>query len=164
MRPSIYLDATIAKRLEQLRRSGKKAALAAAKTEEIIARLQAGGEIAQQAGTVTKHGELRIKGVVKYDLGSGYRLVALRQKLRIFLLYVGSHDGCHRWIENNRELVIEQIENRCTRLTTAAVEGCTGSSADTTLPGMEALEDDPLGHVSERDLRQIFCGLVQGAA
>lgn len=164
MRPSLYLDAAIAKRLEQLRRSGKKAALAAAKTEEIIVRLKAGGEIAQQAGTVTKHGELRIKGVVKYDLGSGYRLVALRQKFRIFLLYVGSHDDCHRWIENNRDLGLEQIENRCTRLITAAVEGCTGGSADAALPGMEELEDDPLGHVSERDLRQIFCGLAQGDA
>jgi hypothetical protein len=153
----IYLDSRIRKRLELLRRSGKKAALAAEKVEEIITRLQSGEDLPAEAGTVTKHGELRIKGVMKYDLGSGYRLVALKQDGRFFLLFVGSHDDSHRWIENNRELSIDLLEQRCTALPvhSACLEM---DMNDKTTPIME--DDDPLDQVSEQDLRRIFCGLI----
>jgi len=160
MLQSIYLDPAVIKRLEVLRRSGKKAALAAAKTEEIISRLQSGGELPDQAGTVTKHGEQRIRGVMKYDLGSGYRLVTYKQRLGIFLLYVGSHDDCHRWIENNRELAIDQIEKRCTKLTVEPEELTSDSAEDLPRTMTEEEDDDPLARVNERDLRHIFRGLV----
>jgi hypothetical protein len=155
----IYLDSRIRKRLELLQRSGKKAALAAGKVEEIITRLQSGGDLPSQAGTVTKHGELRIKGMMKYDLGSGYRLVALKQDDRFFLLYVGSHDDCHRWIENNRELSIGQIEQRCAALP-LQIAGLDMDMNDKRAKIME--DDNPLDQVSEQDLRRIFCGLVDG--
>jgi hypothetical protein len=157
----IYLDSRINKRLELLRRSGKKAALAAGKVEEIIARLQSGEDLPAQAGTVTKHGELRIKGVMKYDLGSGYRMVALKQDGRFFLLFVGGHDDCHRWIENNRELSIEQIEQRCAMLPVQT--GClnTDMTDDRVHLMMDDEEYNPLDQVSEQDLRRIFCGLVE---
>jgi hypothetical protein len=157
----IYLDSRIRKRLELLWRSGKKAALAAGKVEEIITRLQSGEDLPAQAGSVTRHGELRIKGVMKYDLGSGYRLVAYEQGGRFFLLFVGSHDDCHRWIENNRELSIDQIEQRCAALpvqTGSVCEETTGEAGPFT---MDDYDDDPLDQVSEQDLRRIFCGLVE---
>jgi hypothetical protein len=155
------MDPRINKRLELLRRSGKKAALAADKTDEIISRLQSGGDLPTQAGTVTKHGELRIKGVMKYDLGSGYRLVTLNQEVRIFLLFVGSHDDCHRWIENNRELSIEQIEQRCAVLPVRIGAMDAGLNGETAQMLMDTEDDNPLDRVSERDLRRIFCGLVE---
>ncbi len=161
MLQSIYLDPGITKRLELLRRSGKKAALAATKTEEIIARLKSGGELPDQAGTVTKHGEQRIRGVVKYNLGSGYRLVTYRQKMSVFLLYVGTHDDCHRWIENNRELAIDPVRERCTRLNVAFEDDAPSDGQDDAPAMMEEEDDDPLARVSERDLRQIFRGLVE---
>lgn len=158
----VYLDPRIHKNLELLNRSGKKAALAADKAEEIITRLQAGGVIPERVGTVTKHGELRIKGVMKYDLGSGYRLITYKNGQRLFLLYVGSHDDCHRWIENNRELTTEQIQERCVMLPVNESEcGCIEIVDETEL---EEEEFDPLASVSERDLRQVFCGLVSPTA
>jgi hypothetical protein len=157
----IYMDPKINKRLELLRRSGKKAALAADKTDEIIARLQSGGDLPIMAGTVTKHGEVRIKGVMKYDLGSGYRLVSLKQEERLFLLFVGSHDDCHRWIENNRELSIEQIEQRCNLLPVRVDTMDSGLNDETAQMLMDTENDNPLDRVSEQDLRRIFCGLVE---
>jgi hypothetical protein len=154
----IHLDPRVDKRLEVLRRSGKKAALAAARAEEIIARLCSGGVIPDRVGTVTKHGELRIKGVMKYDLGSGYRLVTFKHGNRLFLLYVGTHDDCHRWIENNRELTVRQIQERCTLLPIDA--GSTDSNLDENATGFEEEDFDPLASVNERDLRLVFCGLV----
>ncbi len=157
----LYVDSRLHKLLGLLQRSGKKAALAASKVEDIIARLQSGEDLPDQAGTVTKHGELRIRGVMKYDLGSGYRLVAFKQAGRFFLLFVGSHDDCHRWIENNRELSIDQIKQRC-----AAVPFQTGGlntkmTDDSMQFKMDDEEYNPLDQVSEQDLRRIFCGLVE---
>jgi hypothetical protein len=157
----IYMDTKLHKRLELLRRSGKKAALAADKVEEIIARLKSGEDLPAQAGTVTKHGELRIKGVMKYNLGSGYRLVTFMQDNRIFLLFVGSHDDCHRWIENNRELSIGQIEQRCAVLPVQVDVMDAGFNDETSEMFMNTEDDNPLNRVSEQDLRRIFCGLVE---
>lgn len=155
----IHLDPRVEKRLETLRRSGKKAALAADKAEEIISRLQSGGVIPDKVGTVTKHGELRIKGVMKYDLGSGYRLVTYKNGDELFLLYVGTHDDCHRWIENNRELTVDQIEERCILL--PIMKGAADACPEKTVEIDEDDEFDPLSHATEKDLRQVFCGLVE---
>ncbi len=154
----IHLDPRVEKCLETLRRSGKKAALAAAKAAEIIERLRNGGVIPDRVGTVTKHGELRIKGVMKYDLGSGYRLITYKQGPRFFLLYAGSHDDCHRWIENNRELTVDQILERCVVLPTQLSEAACPTHEDDGHGGEE--EFDPLAEISDRDLRRVFCGLV----
>jgi hypothetical protein len=157
----IHLDPKIDKYLDQLRRSDKKAALAAAKAKEIISRLQSGGVIPTRVGTVTKHGELRIKGVMKYDLGSGYRLVTYKQGDCFFLLYVGSHDDCHRWIENNRELTTEQIRERCIMIPIHPAEN--EAHANHEPECIEEVEFDRLANLTERDLRQVFRGLVEGA-
>jgi len=169
----VYLDSKIEKHLQALRRSDKKAALAATKAEEIIRRLQGGGILPDKirrlqgggilpdkAGNVTKYGEARLKGVIKYDLGSGYRLVAIRHRHKLFLVFVGTHDDCHRWIEKNRKLTVEEIAGRCSLLpalkTEDAPESCDGSR----LPQEE--EYDPLANVSQSVLREVFCGLTGG--
>jgi hypothetical protein len=117
-----------------------------------------------QAGTVTKHGELRIKGVIKYDLGSGYRLVTLKQDGLFFLLFVGSHDDCHRWIENNRELSIEQCVQRCAVLPIRNAGSDARMNDETLQILLDDEDDNPLDRASEQDLRRIFCGLVDGGA
>ena len=156
----VHLDPKINKGLELLRRSGKKASLAAAKAEEIISRLQHERIIPDQAGSITKHGELRIKGVMKYDLGSGYRLITYKNGGRLFLLYVGSHDDCHRWIENNRELTADQVFDRCSKL-----PACPAQSRHARLANNHVSEEedfDPLADATEQELRQVFCGLTGG--
>lgn len=154
----VHLDPKISKNLELLRRSGKKAALAAAKAEEILQRMQQGSLVPDRIGTITKHGELRIKGVMKYDLGSGYRLVTFKHGHRLFLLHVGTHDDCHRWIENNRELTVDQIRERCSELPIHRPEGLQARITEIAIP--EEDDFDPLSTATERDLRQVFCGLV----
>lgn len=154
----VYLDRKFFKGLQQLQRSGKKAALAAARAEDVVARMRSGEIVPDRVGTTTKHGELRIKGVMKYDLGSGYRLVTYKHRRQLYLLYVGSHDDCHRWIENNRELSAEQVKERCTAL---ALEGDALDAAMADVAPDSAEDDyDPLSSVREKDLRVIFSGLV----
>ncbi|MBR9980890.1 MAG: hypothetical protein KFF50_07675 [Desulfatitalea sp.] len=154
----VFLDKKVHKSLEQLRHSGKKAALAASRAEEIVARMRLGEIVPDRVGTMTKHGELRIKGVMKYDLGSGYRLVTYKHRRQLFLLYVGNHDDCHRWIENNRELSAAQVKERCTALAIEVDEQHLATLEDAPEPVQD--DYDPLESLNERDLRAIFSGLV----
>lgn len=158
MLQSLHLDPKIEKRLDVLRRSGKKAALAAAKAEKIIERLKTGGVIPDQVGSVTKHGEMRIKGVMKYNLGSGYRLITFRHDRCLYLLYIGSHDECHRWIENNRELTVDQIRERCAVL--PVIDDGDEIQGEQVADLSEEDSFDPLAAIPEKDLRRIFRGLV----
>jgi hypothetical protein len=153
----IHLDPKVDKCLDTLRRSGKKAGLAAARAEEIIERLTTGGTIPDRVGTVTRHGELRIPGVMKYDLGSGYRLVTFKQGPEFYLLFAGTHDDCHRWIENNRELPLELIKARCRKVPVAKPDHLPvpDKSGDAVQE-----DDDPLATIAERDLRRVFSGLL----
>ncbi|MBT8340593.1 MAG: hypothetical protein HKP58_18765 [Desulfatitalea sp.] len=155
----VHIDAKIEKHLQTLRRSGKKAALAAQRAEAIIERMRASGIIPERVGNITKHGELRIKGVMKYDLGNGYRLITYKQGKRLFVLYAGSHDGCHQWIENNRELTVDQIQERCAELPVCTE---TQEERSETSEAMDTEEmDDLLTELTEKELRRLFCGLVE---
>ncbi len=154
----VYLDHRLEKQMDLLRRSGKKAALAVEKAEEIVTQMSDGQVVANRVGTVTKHGELRIKGVMKYDLGSGYRLITYKHGNCLYLLFAGSHDDCHRWIENNRELTVEQVKERCTMLTTSKRVKEICPNKNQIAPEQE--DFDPLSKATESDLRQVFCGLV----
>lgn len=155
----VHLDPKIEKHLQAMRRAGKRAALAASKAEDIICRLKRGEVMADKVGSVTKHGELRIKGLIKFDLGGGYRLITYKQGQRLFLLYAGSHDDSHRWIENNRELRPEQIEERCIELPVSKTEDESESRDYSGPPKEEGLS--PSIDISQKELRAVFCGLVE---
>ncbi len=158
MPKQVFLDPRIDKHMDRLRRSGRKAAMAALRAGEIISRLRGGEAVLHRVGAVTKHGELRIKGVMKYDLGGGYRLVAYRHGPCFYLLFIGSHDDCNRWIENNRELTPDQIEARCMPLKRRGPVADTDGEVQPL--DVESREQDPLASADERVLRRIFCGLV----
>ena len=157
----LYLDTRVLKQIEVLKRSCKKAALAAACAEKLIAGLEVHGRVPDCAASRTKHGELRIKGVRKYDLGSGYRLITFKQGQRLFLLFAGSHDNCDRWLENNRELPLAQIEARCRHRVVMTQPHGAKKIATPQPPPQQKDRYDPLAAISENDLRRIFSGLAR---
>lgn len=97
----VHQDPRFSKQLDYLRSAGKKAAIAAEKADRIVSDLIQ-GRVPAQTGTLTKYGELRLRNCMKYDLGCGYRLITVRQGHHLCLAYIGTHDACDRWIENNR--------------------------------------------------------------
>ena len=156
-----YLDPKLDKCLASLRRSGKKASLAAERADKIISYLRVGIFPPGQVATVTKHGELRIKGCMKYDLGGGYRLVTLKDSRQIYLLYIGSHDECHRWIENNRDLPLYLIEERSEAVAIRPEcswqdKGSSKKTSENLGPETDELEE----FYEDSELRQIFSGLT----
>ena len=158
---TLYLDAKLDKQLQALRRSDKKAAQAAERAHEIVGKLQAGSLPMAEAGATTKRGEQRLKGCIKYDLGSGYRLVTLKQDRVLYLLYAGSHDSCHRWLENNRELSVADIRrrSRCIRVDTPRTR--TACNNTDNIP-MDCKEADHFSlELDDCQLRTLFSGLIR---
>lgn len=159
---TLFLDAKLDKQLQALDQSDKKAALAAEQARDIIAKLKGGRFSSMEAGNITKHGEQRIKGCIKYNLGSGYRLVTLKQGRDLYLLYAGSHDDCHRWIENNRELPVAEIRRRSRRMMVDKPFPMKAQCTETEEETMDWEDGDSLsGELNDRQLRMLFRGLIE---
>lgn len=159
---TLYLDAKLEKQLSALRRSSKKGALAADEVQDIINRIKAGQHALMETGCQTKHGELRIKGCIKFDLGSGYRLVTVKQGRKLYVLYVGSHDDCHRWIQNNRDLSVAEIQRRSRRIIVSQsnLPEDGGGIYEPMTDEPDAAGDD-LESLDDRQLRILFNGLIR---
>lgn len=93
-------DNDFQKRLDTLQHSGGTASLAAQKAQILLTNIEQNGTI-DGAGKLTKNGEARLKNSVKFDLGNGYRLICTKEKDRLYLRYIGSHDECDRWIKQH---------------------------------------------------------------
>jgi hypothetical protein len=148
--------------IKALRKKGKEGVVLANKARCIIENLASGTD-KQHIDTMvslTKYGEKRIKNCRKYDLGCGYRLITLQRGRTIFIPFLGSHDDCQRWLENNSRLkkvkagkgTIFPIVNNQSR----GSDSCGDQPVD---PSKEEISIN----LSEQDMRLVFCGLVEGA-
>ena len=152
----VYIDPRVSKQLDQLRKFDKKSESISKKAEEIIDRLAA-GEVGDQAGTITRYGEHRIDNCIKYDLPAGYRLVVTWQESQQFVLYIGPHDACQRWIENNKGWKPAFVSNKGKWLSAEKEPSCCESS-DIELSKPENNEES-LTEITEKQLRTIFGAL-----
>ncbi|MCF8127431.1 MAG: hypothetical protein K9N10_02865 [Deltaproteobacteria bacterium] len=155
----IHREASFRRSLEILARGDKAASLAASRAEEIIERLASGDSQAIEIiSRRTKHGELRINGCRKYNLGAGYRLVCVKQDGDLVATYVGSHDDCNRWIENNRGFESERPSLGDSPLISESRES--NDSGDSEGEIREPDYDDILmAKIDQKILRHVFCGL-----
>jgi hypothetical protein len=145
------------KRLDKLRKSGGQAALAEKRAREIIDRfhVDTGKDRAEIHG-LTRNGEARIDHCKKFDLGSGYRLIALEEKGHQVFLFIGTHDQCDRWLNHQKGL---QVETEKQANTSVADDG-NGPLPDPSSTEPEPDYDDLLmERIDEQMLRRIFKGL-----
>lgn len=100
--------------LAKMLRSGGVPQQAARKVREIIGALDLGEARASDVARLTKHGETRIKHCVKFDLPGRHRLICVHHANVFTLLFVGSHDECDRWLDENRGLsfIVDRRTNR----------------------------------------------------
>lgn len=88
--------------LAKMARSGGVPQQAARRVKEIVGALSLGVTGASELGRLTRHGESRIKHCLKMDLPGRHRLVCTHHDDVFTLLFVGSHDECERWLDQNR--------------------------------------------------------------
>ena len=149
------------RQLNRLRRGGKAASLAAHRAEEIIKRLSSKGQIGyEDIHRRTKNGELRLNKSLKYDLGGGYRLICLKQGKHHVLLYIGTHDDCDRWLENNRRF--QFVFNKESREVAfeKAFEKKNKLSEDELEQQVE-YDDILMKKIDDKTLRSVFSGLCK---
>lgn len=158
MRIYIHREASFRKALDALVRGDKAASAAARWAEEIISKLAAGEYLdIELQNRRTYNGELRIGGCRKYNLGGGYRLVCVKQENRLLATFVGSHDDCDRWIENNRGFEKATISGE-TPFLTAEQPAPPDSEADGQESGPD-YDDILLARLDQKTLRRIFNGI-----
>jgi mRNA-degrading endonuclease RelE of RelBE toxin-antitoxin system len=96
----VYKTSFFEKCINNLKEKGGFASDMADKVEKTIKKIIQSKSLS--ARRLTKNGEHRLKGIIKFDLGSGYRLICTVFEETLFLLYIGTHDDCDRWIKRNR--------------------------------------------------------------
>ena len=159
---SIHVSARVKRKLTTLQRTGKPGQALAQKVERIIFDLKSGGGIRPKdtSCAMTKYGEKRIRRCRKFDLGLGYRLIILYRNQEIYLPFLGTHDQCRRWLENNSRLKEVAPGN----WTSARIRPSDQEDAHTSGPNTEPdPEEELMRRLSDQDLRYVFRGLVAGA-
>ncbi|MBA3008274.1 MAG: hypothetical protein KJ900_08830 [Proteobacteria bacterium] len=100
---AIHQTRKFSKRMACMARAGKNERIVADRAKQILIDLQTNPLHEGAECKRTRHGELRLNDCRKYDLSCGFRLIALKRDNRLIFTYIGSHDDCQRWIENNRD-------------------------------------------------------------
>lgn len=161
-------DHDFQKRLDTLKHSGGTASLAAQKAQILLTHIEQNGTI-DGAGKLTKNGEARLKNSVKFDLGNGYRLICTKEKDKLYLRYIGSHDECDRWIKQHaRDIKNVSTPCHCKTLTNTInilLSDYHQRVKDKTEDYQEDYDDQPeylnADKINNRLLSRVFSGLTQ---
>lgn len=160
----LYRTPLFTKGLQQLEKSDKKGALAAARAEEIIRHLTTRGVTSLELKIkLTKHGELRMRNCCKFDLGSGYRLICLKRQDCFFLLYIGSHDECDRWLNNKRgsRLVVDPADFVFAPPLLQADDAVWLDDEQESGKDIDEYEQQLAARLDDKTLRQVFRGICR---
>ena len=153
----IHQTRKFAKRLVAMAKAGKHERIVAERARQILADLHTNPLHEEAECKRTRHGELRLNDCRKYDLSCGFRLIALKRERRLIFTYIGSHDDCQRWIENNRDY---QDEIKSVPVPQVSAEDRHQSEAVIGIgPDNDEDEEDLMVEIDERVLREIFSGL-----
>lgn len=160
----IHQTRRFAKRLVAMAKAGKNERIVAERAQRIIADLQINPLHEEAECKRTRHGELRLNDCRKYDLSCGFRLIALKRERRLIFSYIGSHDDCQRWIENNRDYQ-DEIDSVPVPLAGAEnhlqPEPSAEAEPEPDAPEKDEYEEQLMAKIDERLLREIFAGLYK---
>ena len=149
--------------LEELRRRGGAASVAAGKATEVTRLMthatEKGG---REQFRLTWNGESRIKYCRKYNLGGGYRLVLIHRGRHRVLLYVGSHDDCFRWIERNSRMKYKMDKSTSEMRVLCDTPAKNDSIPNDGLeePVVDEYEAALMSRIDDSILRKVFSGLI----
>ncbi len=161
---NVHISPNVIKQLKALRKGGGNASQAAEHARNVINQALGGIVSPKQIGRLTRYGEARIPNCIKFDLVRGYRLVAVMGKKEISFLFAGSHDECDHWVKNNAGF--EALADNGTAGVSQVIHNADEEHPPCRMqekPEAEMEADDYdtllLRDLTDRDLREIFCGL-----
>lgn len=156
----IRVHQKVEKDIEQMSALDNAPAIASGRARAIIKALSRGVSVAR-AGLLSKSKDARIKNLFKYNLGKGYRLITIKEEKQIFVLFIGDHDQCDRWLDANSKKSPHRrpIPMKVYPVTATATEKLKKTLQDQRVT-MNQEEMDMMASVSQKELRRIFCGLI----
>lgn len=152
----IYIHPKVEKFLSRMETREKAPSIAAKRARTIIRSLLEGAA-PSHACRLSKKKDARIDNLFKFDLGSGYRLVCIREKFCIHILYVGSHDNCDTWLGANSRKKPHKTD-ACMNVYCVAPSRAEGMAKE--VPAESGHECFTISEVSQEALKKVFRGLV----
>jgi len=152
----VHIYPKFERQLATLERQGNMCSIAAQRARRIIDALVR-GETPASAGLLKRKTDKRVKNCLKFDLGSGFRLICISERDIVYVLFVGDHDSADNWLDNYKNkkkhktegaMHIYTVEKRCAR-----ISGTPG-------PMEDVLDGPDFPQVSQEELRRVFKGLV----
>ena len=160
MGAKIYNSAQFYKKMQVMQKSGGKASDAAAQALKIIRELAERPDLSMiLRNKLTTRGDARIEKCFKFDLGSGYRLVYIKKGGWFVFLFLGTHDECDTWMNNNAGL--QPDINKAEVVNSRKESLCAGKQELHSEKAIDWNEKDiPLHHiVDQKTLEEIFRGI-----
>ncbi|KAF0187632.1 MAG: hypothetical protein FD168_2474 [Desulfobulbaceae bacterium] len=155
----IHQTRRFAKRLIFMAKAGKNERIVTERARQIIAQLQANPLHEEAECKRTRHGELRLNDCRKYDLSCGFRLIALKRNQCLIFTYIGSHDDCQRWIDNNR-YYLDLVDSEPIPLTSLD-ESANPPAFVQNEDEQDEYEEQLMSAIDEQTLRTVFCALCK---
>jgi hypothetical protein len=155
----IHREKRFDKELELLRSQGEKARVAAKRAKEVIAKLtQKGWTDLKHVAKLADHGEHRVDGCIKYDIGGGFRLICFKRGDHLYFSYVGTHEDCHRWLNQSKNRP-NQVGKREAVTTVVEKKKPEKIQIQEDREKEWDYEEQLLSRIDQRILRKIFNGL-----
>ncbi|MCK5313322.1 MAG: type II toxin-antitoxin system RelE/ParE family toxin [Desulfobacteraceae bacterium] len=144
------------KQCEKLKKSNDQAIKAVDNALHVLLEFRRSRKNFKSMGTLTRSWEMRLKDCIKYSLGNGYRLVLAVKKDSLFVLCIGSHDQCDKWLERNRGVEeFNFVRQEKVLISRGKIENSWIGSDD--------IEPDMFGHIEDVTLRRIFSGICNSS-
>ncbi|WDP91953.1 MAG: hypothetical protein HUN04_20435 [Desulfobacter sp.] len=162
MAAQVHVYSKIERQLtDMMRQSNGRAdapAIAAQRAREIIDRLVQ-GITPTSCGLMKPRADRRLKNSLKFNLGSGFRLICIKEKPDIHIMFVGDHDSCDAWLDHHTR---KKPHKTTLEADTFKVIAAAARPAEKTiLPDADQGFDDTalFSDISQEDLRRVFSGL-----
>lgn len=156
MADQVRIYPKLQRQLTQMERQGNAPAVAAQRAKQIIDALIR-GQATAAAGLMRSRGDKRVKNSLKFNLGQGFRLICIKEKKNITVMFAGDHDSCDAWLDAHTR---KRPHRTGTQMTVFSVEKTREADLLPGPPEYSPPEDDPTTRdIPEHLLRQVFRGL-----
>jgi|GEM_PF-865779 len=171
MPDQIYIIPRLERQLEQMAKQTNAPAVAAQRAQQIIDSLIQGNtpvpgcarEVDSEtvapagAGLLRYRKDKRVKNSLKFNLGKGYRLICIKEKKAIYLMFVGDHDSSDAWLDHFTRKRPHKADMSLASV--FAVENHMPSRPGARLPDKAPFSDPLPGKIPQDMLRRVFRGL-----
>ena len=156
----IHIHPKVEKTIERMQFQDNAPKYAAQRAKRIIDSLLEGEPITS-VGRFSQIKETRVKNVFKYNLGKGYRLICIKEKDLFYILQIGTHDQCDRWLDQwSKKRPQHNMKNLNCYPVRPVSKASTYHISKTLAYDLKNDDSDYLASVTQEDLRKVFAGLI----